>query len=693
MLTNASYFTEVREYLFNHNTLVSVPTESNDSVDDIVESSYTNFYIAKRFGVVIDKGRDLANREMIGYLTRMYEGNIVNTYFYRSFPMSVRLSSKEQLLMDQILNYVKTYGLGMFTGDTHSFFEETIERTAMSDTDRVIKHFDIISLDEVDDVVRQYASDLTSSTRAINDTQYSFLMTAIHHFNFKALNCASKNLAIRILVDTRNLDYGRFLSLTDVLKVVEYMQTSDNKDVWGKGMKDLHITSAGRRFLTELIDMMFMLNPSKETVISCYERKKIWNGLLHCIHYVGKTDRSRNWVNSIRNNAKKSPMSRVNAYTNICDLASAVDVLTQYHGAGAVARNMNYLLSRANNEYSINAIIDGASVSNPIIAMQYVNSLNTDNTRARVFSFTKNGRVKHHTETAKEMRSRKSFISPEVRDAAVKRMMSNIDNHYRSVNVGKVFISPEMEKVALPMFNATAQGGVGVLPTGSRIAIGSNIVRAFIYWEKVNDIDLSCIGIHDDNTTTEFSWRRYHDSTSYITFSGDITDGYYGGSEFFDVNLEKLKNVYPSMKYLVFNANVYTSRVNFDQCFCKAGFMKRENADAGEVYEPKTVVTSFRINAEANMAKLFAIDLTTNEIVWLNLPYAEYSNIAGNSTFDELDKYLKFDFSYKYLFERIGTLVDDPSEADIIVSDTVSVDGKENIHSYDVEKVIKYMNM
>ena len=78
-------------------------------------------------------------------------------------------------------------------------------------------------------------------------------------------------------------------------------------------------------------------------------------------------------------------------------------------------------------------------------------------------------------------------------------------------------------------------------------------LRAFTYWEKVDDIDLSCFGLTDDGRRIEFSWRTMAGNQSdAITYSGDETSGYKGGSEYFDIKLEEFKKMYPAVKYIVF---------------------------------------------------------------------------------------------------------------------------------------------
>ena len=230
-----------------------------------------------------------------------------------------------------------------------------------------------------------------------------------------------------------------------------------------------------------------------------------------------------------------------------------------------------------------------------------------------------------------------------------------------------------MKNYTLPLAENTSQGGLGVLSKGSRIPMDEGKkLRAFTYWEQVNDIDLSVFALTEDGNRREFSWRTMsrHQSGA-ITYSGDETSGYLGGSEYFDINLPKFKAQYSEYRYLIFCDNVYSGK-NFNECFCKAGYMLRDWDDSGQVYEPKTVKSAYLVNCESTFAYLFGIDLFTNEFVWLNVAKNSKSRVAGDTNLSFLTDYFHltdvmnmYDF-FSMMAEKI---VEDPMEADVVVTD------------------------
>lgn len=325
----------------------------------------------------------------------------------------------------------------------------------------------------------------------------------------------------------------------------------------------------------------------------------------------------------------------------------------------------------------------------------------------RTFVFQKNNRLRVHRETDEEVRKRKSnlaFSTVRIAESTIRRQLAKT-LHGRC---GKVWFDPELDGLSIPLETATGNSGYRVLSTGSRIKIPKGkFIRAFTYWEKVNDIDLSAFALTENGRQEEFSWRNmYGKQGEDICYSGDQTSGYNGGSEYFDVNVDLFKENHPDYRYLIFCNNVY-SGINFSQCECKAGFMIRETDPEkvpfwkGErskktslmIFDPKTVATSYRINAESMFAYLFAIDLKTHEMVWLNLARKYQTRVAGTTRMDWLMKYLTMTevLSLKDLYAMAGTLVDKPEDADILVTDRTDAIMDTVIHSWDFEKMLSLL--
>jgi len=630
--------------------------------------------------------------------------------FYKGFPESVRNITKEQFLFNQMIHYVRTYGFGDFSETGHAYFEEKYDRIAFAE-DVKVKEFTVVTEEEAIAKLEEYVRDMLASTRPLNNTQFEVVKNFVDIYGMKIESIASKNTCIKLLIDSRNMEYARFLNMSDVAKLVDELNYSVYNNT---NVKKLNFKNVDRVFVTKVINTIAA--NGKCDVINCYEKKKIFNGLLHHIHYVAKTDEMKEFVACMRDNSNNSVYSKFEKKMGESDILGAVEVLKNGKGSGAVVRNLVYIISRCRSKEEVVSVLDSIDASNGLVLLQllykFANKSEAELNARRVFTFSKYNLTKVHKETEAEQASRKSLISKENADIITSYIEKLLEEKYAG-KIGKLYIDTNMKNYALPISENTSNSGVGVLSRGSKLSIGNgNILRAFTYWEKVDDIDLSVMGFEEDGKMTEFSWRTMADQlSSAILYSGDETSGYNGGSEYYDINISEMKKLYPKMRYLVFCNNVY-SGLNFSKCFCKAGYMKRSVIGSGEIYEPKTVQSSFIINSESTFAYLFGVDLYTRELIWLNMSRTGQITVAGTADNSFLLDAFKITevMNMDKFFRLLATeVVDDPREADVIVTDKDNIrveseDGRINnnaivvdsskmiIREYDFEKMMALMN-
>lgn len=676
-----------KDYLFNKHILVA---ESETESKDAFESAYSLYGL---FGIRVVSGAQFACKSHLSFVSHTL-GKIIPEPFYKGFPESVRSLSPEELLFDQLVSYTKTYGFGHFEEREHSIMERLIERTPL---DESVKPVDFVILTEQEAVQKaaEYVENLLDSSRPINESQYSFLTEYVLTYNYPVTHCASKNTAIKLMGTLRNTELSKLLVLSDVYKLVDWL----NYFYYGvTDTRKLNLRNADRKFITKVIDNL--MTEKSCDLRTCFEKKAFWCGLLHHIHYKPGNELAKSFVECMRNKGNGSVYSDFERAIANGDAVRAANVLADGKGSGALLRNLDFVLSRCKNAGEVEEIISGIDSSNGIILLQlllrYSRKHSPDGKRR--FKFVRYNKMATHTETPAEVERRRSIVSKETENLVLEKINRIILKNY-SGKLGKVYIDDAMKKIALPLQEGTSSGGYGTLTKGSRVSLEpeAETLRAFTYWERVNDIDLSVIGVNPNGGSVEFSWRTMASKQSEeITYSGDEVSGYEGGSEYFDINLNKIQKKYPDIRYLVFCDNVYSSS-NFSQCFCKAGYMLRQKPGSGEVFEPKTVKTSFLINAESSFAYLFAIDLATRELIWLNCAEAANYRVAGMAQYEFLLDYFDITsvINVHSFFSMLATeLTDDPSEADTVVADeTLSVKpGAEQIRSYDTERIMALMN-
>ena len=701
-----------KEYLFQKHVLVSEGVSPKFAGNHEAHVFETLFSLADLFGISVTEGKELAQSEMIEFASKML-GKEVPLPFYQGFPESVRNLSRDQLLFDQLVHYTMTYGFGNFSEPGHSLFEQNFERMAFRENCE-IKEF--VILDEAAAVKRltEYVESLLASSRPLNDLQFQMICEFIPTYQYRVQQCASKNTVVRLMVKLRDLRFARFLWLSDMIKVLDEINYTGYGN---ENLRKLNLRNSDRKFLTSLVNELFAI--SHVDVVTCFEKKDIWCGLLHHLHYQPRCNAAREFVADMRGKGNQSAYAVFERLLSANNIRGAVTALKEDKGTGAVLRNLDYIVSRIEEPEDLSFVLQNLDTKNNIILMQmmlhYYAMSKAEKGHGRSFCFVKHNTMRVHTENAKEISGRKSVISQGQAAIIARYMKENLQRNLRG-KLGKVYIDEEMKRFALPLQEAASQGGFGVLSRGTRIPIpAGKKIRAFTYWEKVDDIDLSVIGMEKGGRQREFSWRTMADRQSdALTYSGDETSGYNGGSEFFDIDLDKIREAYPEIQKLIFCDNVY-SNVNFETCYCTAGFMLRDVLDSGEIFEPKTVETSFRVNCPGMFAYLFGIDLETREFVWLNIGRRAGITVAGATSLAFLLEY--FDatevLNVHQFFEWMATeLVSDPSMADVIVSDRRVIleqandlkdngqdnglnnglkDEKQWIHSYDHEKILAFL--
>lgn len=671
------------QYLFSRHLLVSAgPSE---------EAFETLYSLASLYGIRIVSGRELAEPEMIRTAQECLGHNVPEA-FYRGFPQTVRALSPDALLFDQLLHYFRACIGGDHSKAGFSLMEADFQRSAFRENTE-IKDFSIISGEDAKQYLAEAVDDLLASTRPLNEVQYRLVQTFIREYQYRIPHCACKDTAAALLLDTRDSGYAAFLQLSDVIRILDRLcwDQYGNED-----LKNLNLRNQDRKFLTQIINTIFL--EGQCNIADCFEKKKIWNGLLHHIHYQPVNDTAKQFADAIRGRENLSVYAEFERRMMESDIRGAVQTLRRGKGSGALLRKLNYILSRCENEEDVAWVLQNLRSCSPIVLMQlFLAYQSSEDDCGRIFKFTRHKLLRVHRESPEEAEHRRSILPEHIRAMVSPVLLKNLEEIYRG-RLGRVYIDPAMRRIALPLQEATGSGGFGVLPGGTRLPIPSGKkIRCFTYWEKVNDIDLSVIGLTSDGRQIEFSWRTmYAHQSEALTFSGDQIHGYDGGSEYYDVNPGLLREIYPEISYLVLCNNVYSGSP-FSRCQCTAGYMSRDVDDSGKIFEPKTVETSFRITCHSTFAYLFAIDLERQEIIWLNLGRNSDAQIAGETKLDFLTDYFRASdvLNVHKLFSMLAMeVVDAPEEADVVVSDAEvpTKEGAERIRSCDTARILALMN-
>lgn len=209
------------------------------------------------------KGQDLLDRSMIRLASEVIGFNVPEP-FYRGFPESVRNLTREQLLVDQILSYIITYGLGCFEEPRHSLMEKTFKRVCFNYREPIHK-FTVLTEAQAEEKLAQMAEDLFASSHPLSNQQYEFVKSYCREYDYLPEKYDSKNTAIRLLCDTRDSRFAKPLRMSDVIELIDEIECSRSETHDGNLHKlNLGLDSseriAGSRGVSFLMDYMDVSN-------------------------------------------------------------------------------------------------------------------------------------------------------------------------------------------------------------------------------------------------------------------------------------------------------------------------------------------------------------------------------------------------------------------------------------------------
>ncbi len=248
--------------------------------------------------------------------------------------------------------------------------------------------------------------------------------------------------------------------------------------------------------------------------------------------------------------------------------------------------------------------------------------------------------------------------------------------------LGTVYIDPQLQQIPVPLSQRSASRALRALPRGSRIPMpDGDTVRLFCWWKNMNhgsdrrvDIDLSAV-LLDTNWQPIETLAFYNLQEKYAVHSGDIVDAPHGASEFIDLYLSKIRQS-TSARYILMQVACYTGQAMSELPECFAGFMMRDDPQAGEVYDPSTVKARFDLTVEAQQCVPLVLDLQEWEMIWLDAVPRNRSfriTAADNMTSLQMLGHAFTDLRRPMLAELFqlhaearGTIVNRAEDADIV---------------------------
>lgn len=200
--------------------------------------------------------------------------------------------------------------------------------------------------------------------------------------------------------------------------------------------------------------------------------------------------------------------------------------------------------------------------------------------------------------------------------------------------LGKCYLEPELVNYLVPFSQRSAGKTLRTLVRGSRLPMPAcNVVRFFLWWKNGSsrtDIDLSA-ALYDANF-------KYVDVLSYYNLknfgghhSGDIVDAPQGAAEFIDLDVERTRAA--NVRYVVMSLHSFTEQPYCDLPECFAGWMPRQHANSGEIFEPRTVQDKVDVAANTRICLPAILDLTERKVIWADIAlrkHPSWNNVRNN---------------------------------------------------------------
>ena len=221
------------------------------------------------------------------------------------------------------------------------------------------------------------------------------------------------------------------------------------------------------------------------------------------------------------------------------------------------------------------------------------------------------------------------LLAPEAAAFVVATVEETLERRFAELPaMGRTFVDPALRDFPVPFSQRSASKSLRTVARGSRLPLPSAKVLRFFLWWREGRVGTASTGRVDIDLSTTFydaawhylehvSYTRLRSSSLGAVHSGDITSAPKGACEFVDVECERARAA--GARYVVVSVQSFTSHPFCDLPECFMGWMARDEAQSGEVFEPSRVQDRVDLAANRRIAVPAVIDLEAGQLVWADL--------------------------------------------------------------------------
>ena len=574
-------------------------------------------------------------QEIVPILRKMVGARKYNP-MYPNFPKQVMEASDEELYINAIVHYFSAYakdcGIIDFTL-LPKYKEEArlplFERTKLRVLNEAFPN-------ELDDIFNTIISSNSSITEEDKEYVEWFI---INDYKIIVNIPQKEQLALVIgLYKQFNKDLNELTSClrtaTDVLRTAVIMSGGDVS--LAKPTKFRKFSRRERKFFLAALENA---NNITEDMLRYKERWKCLGFLIHPEDYKDKFPKTYQAFDVLRNNLPFSTFNgKVEKLIKTGDTKNAGILLASR--PGEFARRLDSLLRKTDepgviiNQFA--AATGNGHISTPVLLQVKAHFSHRRSGPNVLRTFFPKGNVAKIQAVQNNIEEIDNQYLKDIIDI----VDYDLENRFKQLpSLGNVYLDENLKNYNIPFAQRSTSKALKTIARGSRIPFeeDKNIIRFFIHWRNKSDgrntrVDIDSSAIFYDSTFRELGTVAWYDrglkNKDYAAHSGDITDAPKGASEFIDVDINKA--LQHKVRYVMHEIHCYNHPNFLEIPECFAGWMLRENAQAGKIFEARTVQNRFDITSELPVCIPLIIDIKNKEVIWADIAFkgSGYSNDA-----------------------------------------------------------------
>ena len=630
MKLNKNIISLLKRKVFNFEiNNVNFNVNNNNSVD------VAKFIIElNKIGYTLDsKTFDLMSKLSNEYLTQLYNDVVeivrmytTNKYYeptYKNFPDSVKNISQEEFVLNAIVYYITN---GTIKPEEQTIVENTF-KIELNDNLKVISStLNDNSIEIFEDIIYSGTSTSEIDNKII---EYFLNKKYVYDINKVTFNETAANI-VKYNIVNGNIIRG---NNPELVLMAWYMISGGTSLI--SNNKKIKLIKLNKEQLRNI--NLFLTSFNEDILSEVFKRnREQWLRALYYLKPIPLYKTLFNITNLLRNEPKKLVTfnSKIEKAIKEKDLNLILSLLKDKQGV-FTRRLLNLI------EIFGPSIVDNWLQTNPTTT-QLVTIHNLIITRSAYTKYNVNYSINgvSYTHPQKE----KKLLDMNLVFNVTNKIYRALENKkFKKTNGKKVYVAKELNYRLINKNNRTDSNKFDSNFTGDKINLEDKYYRFYTHWSNKDgrtDIDLSGMLINNDNSITKIGWNGYG-STGAVTYSGDNTGHNDYNAEYLDVDLDMLSK---DNKYLIINNVIYANRKGVkkfkdfsDKVLCGyLGFNKQPSND-GNLWLPKNTKDCNSLNMNSRSNAMYAIDLKSKQLVFLDMSMGESNVIGVNETMTMLN--------------------------------------------------------